>query len=509
MVKGKRGAPPAGAKSAKRAKQAASVQMAAPVRAVPVRDSYFARLTGRVDAEIPSSCSVQEPSKATTTHPTDVPWTSADGLRHGTAYTAWRNERRKQGRRQVTGMLAHLDSILPSAFQSTPSPNGAGDRAVGITGRSLHDVLGDTVRYLARVKQDRLHKQHAVEPADVIRRGLQKAESVLCVEVEGGAGQDAFTISGMGLGAESFFKDSPWGDATGSSLAHFVKCEDLGTFHNLIRNALGKSDTPGQSHQPRPSGSSVRLMHFSQVESIPGREDQAGFPQVSCLAAPKSLPMAFSYDPLLDPLPPPDWESMSEASAWSTSSAASDDTGIDFDPFETATLGGFQSIKNENLGLKTTDPTAYTLGFCNLAPPAMNCAYLPCELQMSKIIMASPCLAAETSRPTQQGWKAVIVAPLDLRLASTDESCLVCGCGSCGFGCRRSALLSMSPPSQAVPRWKHSNSTLNLPNPPLNLPKCREESARIVPAGTGHYLGPFVFKNAAHVNVLTMAVPNF
>jgi len=197
-------------------------------------------------------------------------------------------------------------------------------------------------------------------------------------------------------------------------------------------------------------------MHFTQVESI---VDQTVVPEVCCLAAPsnppKILPMAFSYDPLLDPLPPPDTDvdSTCEASAWSTSSAASDDTG-------------FGEFDDETPSLDAPDPAARGLGVSDFAPPALNCAYLPCDLQMSQIVMASsysadgdPCTLAD------QGWKAVMIAPLDLRHASTAETCFVCGGGSCGSGCRRSALLSMSPPLDkhhlppVVPQWSYFNTS--------------------------------------------------
>jgi len=253
-------------------------------RFVPVpNSSYAALMVSKPVEDVKPTIPSLSPSP---THPADAPWPSADGLRHDIVYATWRNKRRKAGRKHVTNMLKIIDSILPLSVQSNPSPNGAGGRAVGMTGRSLHDVLKDTVRYLTRIKKERLHKQHCVELA----RGLQSAESV----------------SGMGLSAQSFFKASTLGVASGSSLANFVKCEDLGTFHNIICNAPGKSQTNTQHDplvlMPQQSGSSVRLMHFNKVESS---KSEAMFPQVrvSCLAAPsnpQSLPMAFSYDPLLD-----------------------------------------------------------------------------------------------------------------------------------------------------------------------------------------------------------------
>merc|ERR1711865_592707 len=101
-------------------------------------------------------------------------------------------------------------------------------------------------------------------------------------------------------------------------------------------------------------------MHFTQVESI---VDKTVVPEVCCLASPsnppKSLPMAFSYDPLLDPLPPSDTDvdSTYEASAWSTSSAASDDTG-------------FGEFDDKKLSLDAPDPAARGLRVSDFATPA-------------------------------------------------------------------------------------------------------------------------------------------
>ena len=116
---------------------------------------------------------------------------------------------------------ARDDEILPKTFQSSPSPNGAGGRAVGAQGRSLHDVLNDTVRYFKHIRQDALHKAHGVERAEAVKGSLTSAKSLLCVEVEGGKG-DSCTITGLGEGAKSFFKHSPWGDAIGHSIAHSI-----------------------------------------------------------------------------------------------------------------------------------------------------------------------------------------------------------------------------------------------------------------------------------------------
>ena len=156
------------------------------------------------------------------------------------SYTQWRNERRKQGRRNVNMMLAHLDEILPKTFQSSPSPNGAGGRAVGAQGRSLHDVLNDTVRYLQHFKQEALHKAHGVERAEAVKGSLTSAKSVLCVEVEGGKG-DSCTITGLGEGAKSFFND-PRARLIGDVITVNVSTADAAKLSNTTSRSRANSE---------------------------------------------------------------------------------------------------------------------------------------------------------------------------------------------------------------------------------------------------------------------------
>jgi hypothetical protein len=331
------------------------------------------------------------------------------------SYTQWRNERRKQGRRNVNMMLAHLDEILPKTFQSSPSPNGAGGRAVGAQGRSLHDVLNDTVRYLKHFKQEALHKAHGVERAEAVKGSLTSAKSVLCVEVEGGKG-DSCTITGLGEGAKSFFKHSPWGDARGHSLAHFIRCEDLPAFHRLVDASQKPKSNKGMLGEATGDvGVPVRMMHFSRMAAVDEQGDDWPVKGRLSQSVFARLPSAFAYDPLLDPCPPQDLQ----------------DSSGNFTP-------------------DVVDP-------CN-ADAAVTCSYVPCSMQLHFVPLSEKGTEPGTpleGPPSVSGeedaaWKAVLVSPLNVSSGYTDRcSCCGGGGGTLG-GCRRSAIMSLSPPIPVV-----------------------------------------------------------
>jgi hypothetical protein len=333
------------------------------------------------------------------------------------SYTQWRNERRKEGRRNVNKMLAHLDEILPKTFQSSPSPNGAGGRAVGAQGRSLHDVLNDTVRYFKHIRQEALHKAHGVERAEAVKGSLTSAKSLLCVEVEGGKG-DSCTITGLGEGAKSFFKHSPWGDAIGHSIAHFIRCEDLPAFHRLVdASKKSQADVNMLGEAKVDVGVSVRMMHFSRMPAGEKQGDASpskGRLSQSDLAR---LPSAFAYDPLLDPCPTQDLQD-----------------------------------SPENFTPDVVDP-------CNA--DAVACSYVPCSMQLHLNFVPLSETGTEPGTPMEGApsvsveedavWKAVLVSPLDVNSGYTDR----CSCGALG-GCRRSAIMSLSPmPVVAEPCAMH------------------------------------------------------
>ena len=303
-------------------------------------------------------------------------------------YTEWRNERRKAGRRNVNVLLGRLDGTLPMPFKSLPSPNGAGGRAIGNSGRSLHDVLTDTVRYLSKLKQDNLHKEREVEPKDVVKRALLGATSMLCVEVEGGKDEHSGHIASMGEGAKKFFEHAPCGHVHGHRLAHFVRCEDLPAYHHMLDVSRKQAQT-GRTYPKHPGVPQISLMHYDYGEA--GASDAPGCRTSKDMLDAKSWQSAFSFDPLLD-----------------------------------------QSDDEENMFSDVTEL------------PALKCEYVPCDMNVH---FATPFSPAGNDKPENKAkkwqeshWKAVILAPLDMARAST-ERCRGCGGGGSQSGCRSAPLL--------------------------------------------------------------------
>jgi hypothetical protein len=71
-------------------------------------------------------------------------------------------------------LVRQLDMVLPKEFRRGMSVNGAGGRSLGITGRSLHDVLEDTVMAVARLRG---REAKSVKPhADSRRRRISSAQ---------------------------------------------------------------------------------------------------------------------------------------------------------------------------------------------------------------------------------------------------------------------------------------------------------------------------------------------
>jgi hypothetical protein len=268
---------------------------------------------------------------------------------------------------------------------------------------------------VSQVKQDNLHKVHKVERKDVLKRALLAAPSVLCLEVEGGKGEDSGCITGMGQGAKKMFGHAPWGDVHGHSLAHFVKCEDLPAFHHTVEVARKTAKT-GRTYPASNTHLGAPPIHFMHYHSPQG-PNQTQRCESDCFD--DRLPSAFCHDPLLD-VPPCDQTDAEK-------------------------------------GFNVPDVTEL---------PALMCEYVPCEMSVHVVPSASAatscasssagsdkgtpepvCLEPLEAPQPPQGqegghWKAVILAPLDMARASTG-GCRVC-CGG-GCDCRRSALLSLLP----------------------------------------------------------------
>ena len=63
------------------------------------------------------------------------------------------NAQRKDQRRRQKVLIEHLDDLLPPDAKRLATTNGAGVRAIGLSGRSLHNVLHDVVDHLHALRR--------------------------------------------------------------------------------------------------------------------------------------------------------------------------------------------------------------------------------------------------------------------------------------------------------------------------------------------------------------------
>ncbi len=129
---------------------------------------------------------------------------------------------RKRPTREVfKQLISQLDRELPTGFRSARCANGAGGRSLGLSGRSVHDVLSDVTRAVAARR------------LEVERRKVLRSRGRVAFEI----GMPGWIIMATSPGAEAFFQDAPWGNMMGQSLAGFVKPEDLNDLDALASSS--------------------------------------------------------------------------------------------------------------------------------------------------------------------------------------------------------------------------------------------------------------------------------
>ena len=92
--------------------------------------------------------------------------------RRGSGY---KEVRRKERRRRQGNLVRLLDAALPQNCRRGVCVNGAGDRALGMSGRSMHDVLEDAIEAVAAALPDadaRRRKRRGTEIHPAPRAGL-------------------------------------------------------------------------------------------------------------------------------------------------------------------------------------------------------------------------------------------------------------------------------------------------------------------------------------------------
>jgi hypothetical protein len=213
-----------------------------------------------------------------------------------------RNVERRQRRRELNVLVSRLDGMLPKTHRSKAKANGAGGRALGSRGRSLHDVLEDCIDLVRQRVAGRARSQQARGRAKgageipstqtlasssslvgaVMRDGLFSSHSVFCVEVS----MPDWRVVGLSDGAQAFFQHAPWGGALGQNFLYAVThTGDVAALKGMLVELTTKRGAGGQllgkrARDGAPLGSSItsriRVLHFFRSFPVEQGEEGSG-----------------------------------------------------------------------------------------------------------------------------------------------------------------------------------------------------------------------------------------
>ena len=210
--------------------------------------------------------------------------------------------RKRSAEQQAHGKLlvTRLDEILLSQFRcARAQKNGAGRRALGAGGRSLHDVLRDAIRCVREilyaeegaVRRDGIpapstaHGRQqgtaqtetpTVDVDRIMREALLSAHSLVCIEVVvTSPNSNEYTILQLGQGAHALLSQAPWGDCTGSNVLYFMHHDDADKFTHFLQSKARQelfadmvqhetSSAASTVRSPTPDVVSVRMKRFFQ-----------------------------------------------------------------------------------------------------------------------------------------------------------------------------------------------------------------------------------------------------
>ena len=162
---------------------------------------------------------------------------------------------RKRPTREVfKQLISQLDRELPTGFRSARCANGAGGRSLGLSGRSVHDVLSDVTRAVAARRLE-------VESRKVLRSRGRVAFEI---------GMPGWIIIATSPGAEAFFQNAPWGSIMGHSLADLVIPEDLDDLDALT--SCSAQVACASSNERKAKTRLIRLLNFKTPDLREGPE---------------------------------------------------------------------------------------------------------------------------------------------------------------------------------------------------------------------------------------------
>ena len=178
-------------------------------------------------------------------------------------------------RRRHKEFVKNLDALLPEAYRSIPVKNCAGRRSLGSEGRSLHDVLVDTIQCLKAMRPrgeaggaDEHTPAHSEAlgrevSGAALRDGLMSSHSLAVMELE----MPSWTITSLNPAAKELLGETPWASSEGQCLVNaLVHWEDVSILQNMWLEAQSASKTfdPTSAGPPQADDSSRRKIRFSR-----------------------------------------------------------------------------------------------------------------------------------------------------------------------------------------------------------------------------------------------------
>ena len=206
------------------------------------------------------------------------------------------NAQRKDQRRRQKVLIEHLDDLLPPDAKRLATTNGAGVRAIGLSGRSLHNVLHDVVDHLHALRRreaaqltpdsaqpyvgsssgtgsqspdDEAAAMPAVGPMEthMHRCGIVSSHSLAAIELS----MPDWSIARLNPAGRALFGTLPWLEFTGQCLLNsLVHGDDVCALQQLWADALARTGADDAD-----SGPAVRKIRLWRCLSNPRAADAA------------------------------------------------------------------------------------------------------------------------------------------------------------------------------------------------------------------------------------------
>jgi len=184
-----------------------------------------------------------------------------------------RTAQRKRSRRdEQNALLASLDSLLPKDARRAGFKS-AGNRSAGVLGRSLFNILTDTIHHLrARAQNEGNLDGVTTRNETLLALGLSYRDVLLSsktlVAMEVDLQGDQLVVRTLGLGAQDWFANAPWEVCKGTLLRELVHADNWSSLQQL-EDALSAARATGSALSSNSNMVlDVHLSHFKTSKYV-------------------------------------------------------------------------------------------------------------------------------------------------------------------------------------------------------------------------------------------------